>query len=182
METTFTNKPRMTAEEYFRTTPETTQPTELLDGEIVCLASPTRRHQRITGGVFAELRQYIKANGGGCEPYVSPMDVRLDDFNIVQPDVFVICDPDKMTEHFLDGAPDFVAEVVSSNRSDDFDRKLLLYSRSGVREYWIIDPFHEKTVVYFFEEGSFPNIYTFDTPIPVSIYGGKLAIRIADLL
>lgn len=182
MDNTAQNSPRMTAEEYFKAAPETNQPTELLDGEIVCLASPTRRHQNITGGVFAELRQYIKANGGRCEPYVSPMDVRLDGHNVVQPDVFVICDPDKMTEHFLDGAPDFVAEVVSTNRSDDFDRKLWLYRRSGVREYWIIDPFHEKTVVYFFENGSLPNIYTFDTPIPVRIWDGKLEIRIADFL
>lgn len=182
MDTTAPGKSRLTAEEYFRLVPETTQQTELLDGEIVSPASPTRLHQKITGGVFAELRQYIRQSGGKCEPYVAPMDVRLDDYSVVQPDVFVICDTDKMTEHFLNGAPDLAVEVVSSNRSDDFDRKLLLYRTSGVREYWIIDPFHETTVVYFFEEGNFPNIYTFDTPIPVGIYGGTLAIRIADIL
>lgn len=177
-----TNIPRMTAEEYFKAVPETSQPTELVEGEIVSLASPSMEHQSIAGGVYAELFHFIRQNGGKCKPFVSPADVRLDDRNVVQPDVFVTCKPENLTKQYLDGAPDFVAEVVSSNRSDDFIRKLYLYQNSGVREYWIIDPFHKKTVVYYFEDGNHPDIYTFDTPIPVGIYGGKLAIRIADFL
>ena len=109
------------------------------------------------------------------------MDVKLDDFNVVQPDVFVTCKPETVKKQYVDGAPDFVAEVVSSNRGDDFDRKLLLYRTSGVREYWIIDPKYRKTLVYFFEQGNFPDFYTFDTPIPVRIWDGKLSITIAEL-
>lgn len=182
METTSTNKPRMTAEEYFRTTPETTQPTELLDGEIVMQASPSMEHQSIAGGVHAELFRFIRQNGGKCKPFIAPADVKLDDHNVVQPDVFITCKPELITKQYLDGAPDFVAEVVSTNRNNDYVHKLFLYQTAGVREYWIIDPAHQRTLVYFFEQGDFPNIYTFDTPIPVGIYGGNLTIRIADLL
>ena len=95
MENTSKDVPRITADEYFRISPETTRPTELIDGEIVALASPGAQHQDITGGLYAELRQYIRQNNGKCKPYVAPMDVRLDDWNIVQPNVFVTCQPDK---------------------------------------------------------------------------------------
>lgn len=181
MGNTAENKPRMTAEEYLHDTEETNCPQELLDGQITAFASPGIRHQRIVGGLITELIQFVKQNGGSCKPFAAPLDVKLDAYNVVQPDVFVVCDPDKLTERYLDGAPDFVCEVVSSNRSDDFSRKLWLYQQSGVREYWIIDPQHEKTLVYFFEQGNFPDIYTFDTPIPVRIWDGALHITVADL-
>lgn len=181
MDTTAQNAKRMTAEEYFKTTPETNQPTELIEGEIVALASPSLQHQDIAGSLYAEMRQFIKQNGGKCKPFVSPADVRLDEWNVVQPDVFITCKPENLTDRYLNGAPDFVAEVVSSNRRDDFIRKLSLYQSSGVREYWIIDPAHEKTLVYFFEENNFPDIYTFDTPVPVRIWDGKLSITISEL-
>jgi len=182
MNNTSQNKPRITAEEYFSISPETNCSTELIGGEIVALASPSVQHQEIAGGLFAELRQFIRKNGGSCKPFIAPMDVRLDQWNVVQPDVFVTCKPDSLTEYYLDGAPDLVIEVVSTNHSDDFDRKLLLYRTSGVREYWIADPKNRKTLVYFFEQTDFPDIYTFETPIPVGIYGGAFSIRIADLL
>lgn len=181
MNNTAQNIPRMTAEEYFKNTAETTQPTELLDGEVVAFASPNTRHQAIVGGLYSELRQFVKKNGGKCRPFVSPMDVKLDDLNVVQPDVFIVCKPEQLTEKYLDGAPDFVCEVASSNRTDDFDRKLWLYRRSGVREYWIIDTKTERVFVYFFEEKSAPDVYDFKTPIPVRIWEGKLCITITEL-
>lgn len=181
MNNTAQNIPRMTAEEYFKQTAETTQPTELLDGEVVALASPSAQHQDIALGLGSELRDFVKKNGGKCKPFIAPMDVRINEWNVVQPDVFITCKPEQLTEQYLDGAPDFVCEIVSSNRIDDFDRKLLLYRENGVREYWIIDPQNRKTLVYFFEEGSFPDIYTFETPIPVRIWDGKLSITVAEL-
>ena len=171
----------MTAEEYLRTTPDTTHLTELIDGEIVDFGAPSVRHQDIVTGLAAELRQFVKQNGGNCKPFAAPLDVRLDDYNVVEPDVFITCTPENITNQYYNGAPDFVAEVVSTNRRDDFDRKLLLYRTHGVREYWIIDPQHEKTLVYYFADGSFPDIYTFDTPIPVRIWGGRLTVTISEL-
>ena len=67
-------------------------------------------------------------------------------------------------------------------KGDYFIYKLVLYQDAGVREYWIIDPKNETTLVCFFEQSDFPDIYTFDAAIPAGIYGGKQSVRIADLL
>ena len=173
---------KMTAEEYFSNTPETNAHIELRDGEIVNFATPTVSHQRIVGKLFSFINNYIESNKGKCEPFVSPLDVKLDDHNVVQPDVFVICDPSKYDDKRCYGAPDWCIEVLSTNRRDDLVDKLALYSAHGVREYWIVDPKNLKTLVYFFEKSDFPNIYTFDTAVPVGIYDGKLSICIKELI
>lgn len=175
-------KEKYTAEEFLAYTPEDNFHCELVNGEIVDFASHSRIHQEISGEVYAEIRNFIKSNKGNCKPFISPFDVRLDDYNVVQPDVFVVCDKSGLDGRRYNGVPDFVIEVLSTNRSDDLVRKLVLYSEHDVREYWIVDPKNEKTLVYFFEKSDFPNIYTFDTDIPVGIYDGKLSINIAELL
>jgi len=171
---------KMTAEEYFRT-PETNKHIELRDGVIIEFATPTPQHQDIVGGLYAEIRSFIRTNKGNCKPFIAPLDVKLDDYNVVQPDVFVICDPSKYDDKRCYGAPDWCIEVLSTNRSDDLYKKLALYQAHGVREYWIVDPLHERTMVYFFEKSDFPTIYTFDTAIPVGIYDGTLSINIGEL-
>ena len=171
-----------TAEEYFALTPESKQHIELRDGEIVYFAAPTQRHQEITLGIGADIRAFIRSRGGACRVLISPFDVRLNEHNVVQPDVLVVCDPEKLDGKRCNGAPDWVVEVLSTNRSDDMIDKLGLYAANGVREYWIVDPFTERTLVYFFEKNNYPDVYTFDTPVPVNIYDKALSIRIADLL
>lgn len=175
------NEHKMTAEEYFKT-PETNKHIELRDGVLIEFATPTPQHQDIVLGLASEIRSFIRANKGDCRPFVSPLDVKLDDYNVVQPDVFVICDPSKYDDKRCYGAPDWCIEVLSTNRRDDLVDKLALYSAHGVREYWIVDPKNEKTVVYFFERSDLPNIYTFDTAVPVGIYDGKLSICVNDLI
>lgn len=169
-----------TADEYYDAIADRENRTELLDGIIVDMASPKIRHQRISRRLTGRLERFIEANSGKCEPFET-IDVKLDDSNIVVPDVMIGCDPEKFDEQKYNGAPDFVAEIVSSNRTNDDIRKLELYSRSAVREYWIIDPQLERVLVYFFEEDAAPKIYDFHTPIPVRIWDGKLCITIAEL-
>ncbi len=177
----FPKENKMTAEEYFAT-PETNKHIELRDGVIIEFESPTTIHQRIVMKLAFAIDNFINSNKGKCDVFRSPLDVKLDDYNVVQPDVFVICDPSKHDDKRCYGAPDWCIEVLSTNRRDDLVDKLALYSKHGVREYWIVDPKNEKTLVYFFEKSDFPNIYTFDTPVPVGIYDGKLSICIKDLL
>ena len=173
---------KYTAEEYFALTPESNTHIELRDGEIVSFATPTVEHQDIVGSLYSEIRSFIRRNNGDCKPFVSPLDVKIDDFNVVQPDVFVICDPSKYDDRRCYGAPDWVIEVLSTNRNDDLFRKLALYQKYGVREYWIADPKNKKTIVYFFDKSDFPEIYTFDSTVPVGIYGGELSLNIAELI
>ncbi|MDO4156956.1 MAG: Uma2 family endonuclease [Oscillospiraceae bacterium] len=175
---------KYTVSEYYALLETENTPTELMEGIIVDMASPNIQHQRISGNLHFALKQHIHSHNGACEVFNAPTDVQLDEYNLVIPDVFIACHPDRFDSQKYNGAPDFVAEVVSTNRSDDFIKKLYLYQRAGVREYWIIDPKAQKTVVYQFEESLFPTIYPFDMPIPVGIYQHSdhpLEITIADL-
>jgi Uma2 family endonuclease len=107
-----------------------------------------------------------------------------DDSTWVEPDVVVVCDPAKISERGVEGAPDLVVEVASpSNRSYDYLTKGGLYLQAGVREYWIVDPEIRRTVIYRFEEGApFMSVFDFDVPVPVGIYDGALAITVGELV
>ena len=80
--------------------------------------------------------------------FLWPFDVKLNDspLTIVQPDLLVICDKNKLDGKRCNGAPDFIIEIVSpGNPADDYIRKLYYYKNADVREYWIVDP-HRRTV------------------------------------
>ena len=147
---------------------------ELIDGRIYYMAPPTRKHQRIVGELFATIREYINSNRGTCEINISPFAVFLneDDTNYVEPDLCVICDPDKLTDKGCFGAPDWIIEVVSpGNRRMDYYTKLFKYRTAGVREYWIVDPKKERVTVYFFEKETVEE-YAFGEAVSVGIYEG----------
>ena len=174
---------KYTSEEFFSLTPESnSERYELIKGEIIALAAPSILHQRILGKISRKIGYFIDSKNGKCEVFSAPTDVQLSYDTVIQPDIFIACDPDKFDEQKHNGAPDFVVEITSSNRSDDFTRKLALYAESGVREYWIVDTLYKRVMVYFFEKSNSPNIYTFDTSIPIGIYNGDLEINIDELL
>ena len=103
---------------------------ELIDGQIYDMAPPSRTHQRITGEIYAEIRNYIKQNNGKCEVYLAPFAVFLneDDRTYVEPDISVICDSDKLNEKGCNGAPDWIIEIVSpSSQRMDYMTKLFKY-------------------------------------------------------
>ena len=171
-----------TSEDYW-SLPEGTR-AELIDGVLYDMAPPSRVHQELVSGLHYALRKYISDNHGQCRVYPAPFAVNLDadDKNWVEPDISVICDSSKLTDRGCAGAPDLVMEIVSpSSRKMDYSLKNALYSESGIREYWIVDPAKEKVVVYCYEHDDDPSLYTFDVDIPVGIYPG-LTIRIRDLL
>ena len=131
---------RTTAAE-FAQLPETTQPTELINGEIVVSPSPRALHQKV---VF-ELAKRIEAAAGKGEVLIAPMDVYLDSDNVVQPDVFWVTGEDSLCklgeDDYWHGAPDLIVEVISpgSTRTDKVT-KFELYEKHGVVEYWLADP------------------------------------------
>lgn len=157
---------------------------ELIDGKFYNMAPPSRIHQKLVSGLHFTLRKYIEDHHGTCEVYPAPFAVNLDadDRDWVEPDLSVICDPDKLTDRGCSGAPDLVFEVVSpSSRKLDYGLKNVIYAQAGVQEYWVVDPAKEKVVVYCYEHDSDPCLYSFDSDIPIGIYEG-LTIRIRDLL
>ena len=160
-----------TLEDYYALPDE--QHAELIDGVLYDMATPRNDHQLIAGQLYAMLLSYITARGGKCIPFVAPCDVNLDrdDRTMVQPDVMVICHRDKILTRTISGAPDLVIEVLSpSTRKKDMVVKLKKYCFADVREYWIVDPFKEKVIVYRFDSDDFIRLYSFNDQIPVGIF------------
>lgn len=171
-----------TSEDYWNLPEE--ERAELVNGKFYDMAPPSRIHQKLVMELSATIREYIKKNHGSCEVYPAPFAVNLDadDKDWVEPDVSVICDPNKLTDRGCSGAPDLIFEIVSpASRKMDYSLKNMIYSQAGVREYWIVDPAKEKVVVYCYENDSDPCLYSFDADVPVGIYPG-LTIRIRGLL
>ena len=143
------------------------------DGQIYYMSSPSQEHQTISMELSTILNTYIKQNQGSCRVFHAPFDVKLNDtpLTIVQPDLMIVCDKDKLDGKRCNGAPDFIIEIVSpSNPADDYIRKLYYYKNAGVREYWIVDPRRKIVTVNYFE-GDVLNIqYSFEATIKVNIY------------
>lgn len=161
-----------TEDDYYNL-PETTR-AELIDGKIYYLAAPSRIHQKISSELYIIINNYIKSKNWTCEAYYAPFAVKLwkDRNTIVEPDISVICDLNKLTDKGCTGAPDWIIEIISpSNPSDDYVRKLNLYMDAGVREYWIVDPRTEIILVYFLKQSDFRvEKYTFSEKIKSGIY------------
>ena len=173
---------RYTSEDYW-SLPEGTR-AELIDGKFYDMAPPSRIHQKLVFSISRVIGNYIADHHGSCEVYPAPFAINLDadDKDWVEPDISVICDPDKLTDRGCSGAPDLIFEIVSpSSRRMDYNQKNALYANAGVREYWIVDSVKERVTVYHYEDDAAPAIYTFDHEIPVGIYPG-LTIKIRDLL
>lgn len=147
---------------------------ELIDGQIYYQVAPSRIHQKILGKIHQRISNYIDSKSGSCEVYPAPFAVKLweDEKTIVEPDISVICDRDKLTDRGCTGAPDWIIEIVSpGNSSHDYIRKLNLYADAGVREYWIVNPMQQSIFVYHLEKDNFQvKPYTFQDKIKVNIY------------
>lgn len=138
---------RVSYEEYMELVESSDQRYELIDGEIYLMASPSFNHQVAVNEIAGHFFNYFK--GKSCVSLTAPLDVKLfglavkfEDYpNVVQPDIVVICDPEKVNEQGrYEGVPTLVVEVLSpSTRGKDMIKKLNLYMTSGVSEYWIID-------------------------------------------
>ena len=132
---------------------------ELIDGFIKLMAPAAGTlHQRTCVKLITRLSITIEKNKCNCEVFVAPFDVRLPQngekadeqiYNVVQPDICVVCDSSKIDEKGCVGAPDLVIEIQSfSTAKYDLTKKFDLYETSGVREYWVVYP-HEKGIEVF---------------------------------
>jgi Uma2 family endonuclease len=105
------------------------------------------------------------------------VDVVLSDHDVVQPDALVVCDPTKITPKNIQGAPDFVVEVLSPSTSrKDLREKKALYERSGVAEYLVLDPLERYAQLFRLDtEGRYTagEIYGPDESFVLQILGGE---------
>jgi Uma2 family endonuclease len=162
---------------------------ELIDGEAFLMSpAPGLRHQRVVGELYFEIATYLK--GRDCEVYVAPIDVRLpkageaDQFvdTVLQPDLVVVCDKNKLDEAGVRGAPDLVVEVLSpSTASRDEVIKRKLYELHGVREYWIVDPAKNQLRIFKAGSGGFESpVVCRDHQVPSRVLPG-LELELASL-
>lgn len=130
---------------------------ELIKGYISRMSpAPTRIHQEISGIIFNSMYSFLK--GKQCSVYSAPFDVRffsetetgeIIQENVVQPDICVICDPDKLDDKGCLGAPDLIVEILSPSTSEkDLTYKYDLYRLNGVKEYWVVSPEDKHLAIY----------------------------------
>ncbi|MFV1974271.1 MAG: Uma2 family endonuclease [Candidatus Scalindua sp.] len=137
---------------------------ELLDGEFYMVPSPNEAHQRVSGNLGFLLRQHVRESGLGFV-YDAPFDVVLSVEDVVQPDILYISKEraNIVTENNVSGSPDLVVEVISSSSAKrDREIKSKIYSKYGVKEYWIVNPIVSNIEVRSLKDGLFETVSTYD--------------------
>lgn len=136
---------------------------ELIKGKLFKMSpAPNTTHQIISGFIFNKLYEHI--DGNSCMVFSAPFDVRLpmkskmdkDITTVVQPDICVICDINKIDEKGCIGAPDIVVEILSpANNKKELKNKYEIYEQSQVKEYWVVSPQDFTFLMYSFKDGVF---------------------------
>lgn len=153
---------------------------EIIDGELYMMGTPSTKHQRISTDLIRQFSTYLR--GKKCEVFAAPFAVRLFEKEgdkpwqvgtYVEPDITVICNPDKLDDYGCKGAPDLVIEILSpSGKKHDMHIKYIQYQKAGVPEYWIVDPDAcTVSVLTLKEDGLYcaPMVYTHDSIVPVGV-------------
>lgn len=155
---------------------------ELYGGQVLDLASPSVRHQRAVGEIYAQLHDFLRKKP--CQAFLAPMDLRLfeqdgdapeDVDTVLQPDLMVVCGKGQIDERGIRGAPSLVVEILSES-TKQYDRvvKYSLYQKAGVPEYWLVDPERKTLQVYTLDEGKYHAgvAYTAASSVPVGVLEG----------
>ena len=124
---------------------------ELFKGWVARMAGPNTYHQRVSTSLLQYLANTLRPTG--CEVFAAPTDVVIarspDGDTVVQPDLLVVCEASKITKQYIDGAPDFIVEIVSpGNGKKELDKKYKQYEAAGVREYWVVHPDDQTVLRY----------------------------------
>src|SRR5437899_8632858 len=139
-----------------------TEMAELIHGKIYKMSpAPTSTHQKVSGRLFLEIGNFLKSKK--CQLFSAPFDVRLplsskqkrdkEITTVVQPDLCVVCDPQKIDERGCLGAPDWIIEILSMHTSaKDLREKFDVYEEAGVKEYWVVHPQEQTVLVYTLDE------------------------------
>ncbi len=128
---------------------------DIIDGQAYAMTpAPSTRHQILLHELDCRLGNFFR--GRECRVFPAPTDVKLDDANIVQPDLAVVSDKEKVKPSHIEGAPTLVIEILSPSTSAfDRTRKLRLYARSGVKEVWLITPYPWLAEVLLLDQGCY---------------------------
>lgn len=165
---------------------------ELIDGVPYAMSpAPGSRHQHIQAGFIAQL--YTQLKGRVCQVFGAPFDVRLSATDnqsdseidtVVQPDVVVVCDRNKIDDRGCNGSPDLIIEILSPSTSKyDLSDKRSLYERHGVGELWFVHPLDNTAMIFYLQEnrkyGS-PDVYGADATVALRSVDG-IEIDLGDV-
>lgn len=160
---------------------------ELIRGKVVRMSpAPNTLHQSCSSNLHGLIWSYLR--GTSCQSFAAPFDVRLplpptqqtdDKINtVVQPDLCVICDLEKLDNRGCNGAPDWIIEILSKGTAQkDLKDKFDIYQHAGVREYWIVHPSEGTVLPYRLNEKGIYQLFR-QTPftqeefVPVGIFPG----------
>ena len=147
--------------------------------------SPGIEHQRVSirlgSAIFNALEAGKRAKGGGlCEVVAAPMDLYLPgEESVYQPDLLVVCEPSKITERGIEGAPDLVVEILSpSTANRDLTRKRWSYEAAGIPEYLIVDPEQRMGLLLRLEGGRYEEAARVEWGGVVALLGGHLSVTL----
>ena len=123
---------------------------ELYDGEVIVVPAPVPRHQLVVLRISQLLSEYADASGGLA--LTSPIDIAFTEHDVLQPDVVLFRRERRPLINMMEVirvAPDLAVEVLSrSTEARDRGRKMQLFERFGVPEYWIVDPINNFIEIY----------------------------------
>ena len=136
---------------------------EIIRGKIMEMApAPGNSHQAVCGSLFVEMYKLLE--NSPCQIRIAPFDVILPIKNekkdkattVVQPDISVICDLDKIEEAGCFGPPNLVVEIISPSSSKrDVQDKFSIYEEAGVNEYWVVFPKDAVVTVYVLKDNKY---------------------------
>jgi len=145
---------------------------EIIDGKAYNMTpAPSTLHQRILVRLVGFLEKALHSTP--CTVFVAPTDVVLSEEDVVQPDLLIVCDGQKISRSNIQGSPDLIIEITSpaSVRKDRREKKAL-YEQFGVKEYIIIDPegkFVEQFILENQNRYGVGKIFSFEEDLPLSI-------------
>mgnify|MGYP002629228980 CR=1 len=142
--------------------PEDGKRHEIIDGEHYVTPSPNRRHQQLLGRLFLAFAEHLRDHPALGEVYFAPFDVVFSNWDVVEPDLIFVAGNQRsiLTDKNIVGAPALVVEILSpGTRKRDQQLKRRLFDRSGVQEYWMVDPDKDVVVVHRRDaDGGFPRL------------------------
>lgn len=151
---------------------------ELIKGKVRPMSpAPQPIHQSISFNLNTSIGPALR--GKSCRGFAAPFDVRLSQTTangdatvetVVQPDLCVVCDPNKIDKKGCLGSPDWIIEILSpGNLARDTKEKFDLYEENKVPEYWIVSPGDRSVTVYVLQDGRYQVRGEFYTPGPIPV-------------
>lgn len=126
---------------------------ELFNGELFMPPSPNTIHQQISFNLTLLIGKYLEDKNIG-KLFTAPFDIVLSEKNVFAPDLVYVSSENNhiITEKNISGTPDFIIEILSTNKTNDLVVKKEIYEKFGVKEYWIVDPVEEMILIHVLED------------------------------